>query len=77
MTFVQEGAPVHFSLHYAHCITQKEVGQKGTVTKIEWNPGFTLVIRFLKDKRLEALTQMLFFKFSVNIIGFCVKSEVR
>ena len=30
----------------------------------------------LKTGGLEAFMQMLFFKFSVIIIGFCVKSEV-
>ena len=30
-----------------------------------------------KTRGLEALTRMLFFKFSVIIIGFCVKSEVQ
>ena len=32
---------------------------------------------YVKTRGLEALTRMLFFKFSVIIIGFCVKSEVQ
>ena len=31
----------------------------------------------LNTRGLEALMRMLFFKFSVIIIGFCVKSEVQ
>ena len=33
--------------------------------------------QFNKTRGLEALTRMLFFTFSVIIIGFCVKSEVQ
>ena len=32
---------------------------------------------FVNTGGLEALMRMLFFKFSVIIIGFCVKSEVQ
>ena len=32
---------------------------------------------FLITRGLEALTRMLFFKFLVIIIGFCVKSDVQ
>ena len=45
---------------------------------------FTLVsiwkvqkVIFLETRGLPAFTRMLFFKFSVIVIGFCVKSEVQ
>ena len=35
------------------------------------------IAKFPETRGLEALTRMLFFKFSEIIIGFCVKSEVQ
>ena len=51
----------------------QEPGDKTNSTAI------TVMIPFSTSwtRGLEALTRMLFFKFSVIIIGFCVKSEVQ
>ena len=47
-------------------------------SKHEWQNVILISLLFLlRTRGLEALMWMLFFKFSVIIIGFCVKSEVQ
>ena len=51
-------------------------GGGGLLALVAFHP-FVISSFISKTRGLEALTRMLFFKFPVNIIGFCVKSEVH